>query len=50
MNLDFLRQSESIVFVTTIESVFIIVIFALYVSLTSVSTSKNVSDQHSSTF
>ena len=44
VELDFLRQRESIYFVT-IESIFIIAIRPY-----SVSTSKNISDQHSSKF
>ena len=42
---NFLDKVKVFIFVTAIESVSNIVIYALYVSLTSVSTSKNISDQ-----
>ena len=50
MKLDFLKYSESINFVT-IQSVFLNICYkALYESLPSVLTSKNISDQDSSKF
>ena len=45
MKQDFLRQSESIIFCNN-RKCFLNCYFALNVSLTSVSTSKNISDQH----